>query len=129
MDNLIKILDEVTALTVDSDLFAYEIPLDKGGAWVSEASTESRFNDIGAQEFDIYYRGKDKTSCINNIRYLKRTIDGLLGSDGVCMLGDGTRFRLEMTQHWEYMEKDAEGYFLWASRLRLIAIESNSLSA
>ena len=120
MDSLIKIIDEVTALTKNTDLFAYEIPLDKGGLWCADYPIDSRFNSTGAQEFDIYYRGKDKTKAIANIKYLKNTIDALSGSSGTCALGDGTKFNLSILSTWDYLEKDAEGYFVFANRVRLL---------
>lgn len=120
MDTIIKILNETTVLTTDVDLFAYEIPLSKMGLWIADSQTPSRFNGVDAQEFDIYYRGKTKSSAIANIKYLKDTLDGLLGSNGVCKLSDGTAFRLEVMFTWEYLEKDAEGYFVFANRLRLL---------
>ena len=119
-NTLIKILDELTALTKDKDLFYLEIPLDKGGLWVADSPTDSRFNGVDAAEFDIYYRGKDKTKSIDNIKYLKDTIDALSGSQGVCSLEDGTTFRLTMAYQWDFLEKDAEGYFVWANRVRLV---------
>lgn len=120
MDTLIKILNETTALTTDVDLFAYEIPLGKMGLWVADAPIDSRFNGVDSQEFDVYYRGKTKSSAIANIKYLKDTIDGLLGSNGVCKLSDGTTFRLEVMFTWEYMERDSEAYFVFTNRLRLL---------
>lgn len=120
MDFLLKILDTETNLVIDKDLFAYEIPLQTPGLWVSDAQIDSRFNDSGAQEFDIYYRGKDKKQCIANIKYLKSKIDSLSGSNGICSLGSGETFSLKMMFTWEYLEKDSEGYFVWASRLRLL---------
>ena len=119
MDTLLKILNETTALTTDIDLFAYEIPLGKHGLWCSDAQTDSRFNSVDRQEFDIYYRGKTKSSAMANIKYLKEAIEYLSGSEGVCEIEDGTTFKLEILYSWEYMEKDAEGYFVFANRLRL----------
>lgn len=120
MDTLLKILNETTALTTDVDLFAYEIPLDKMGLWVADAPVDSRFNGVDAYEFDVYYRGKTKTSAMANIKYLKNTIDSLSGSNGLCELEDGTTFKLNLLFTWEYLEKDAEGYFVFANRVRLI---------
>lgn len=117
MDTLIKVLNETTALTTDVDLFAYEIPLGKIGLWCSDSQTDSRFNAVDAQEFDVYYRGKTKQSSISNIKYLKNTIDSI--STEVCELEDGTTFKLQILFNWEYLEKDSEGYFVFANRLRL----------
>ena len=119
-NTLITILDELTALTKDVDLFYLEIPLDKSGLWVADSQTDSRFNGTGAQEFNVYYRGKDKSKAITNIEYLKDTIDALSGSQGVCALQDGTTFSLKMAYQWDFLEKDAEGYFVWASKVRLV---------
>lgn len=119
MDDLIKIIDEVTRLVRDKDLFAYEIPLGAIGVWCSDAPIDSRFNDSGAQEFDIYYRGKTKSSAIANVKYLKDAIDSLSGSTGTCMLNDGTKFSLKILFTWDYLEKDSEGYFVFANRVRL----------
>lgn len=120
MDTLLEIINETTALTTDVDLFAYEIPLSKHGLWVSDSQADSRFNSVDAQEFDVYYRGKTKQSAIANVKYLKNTIDSLSGGNGVCELSDGTQFKLEIMFTWEYLEKDAEGYYVFANRLRLI---------
>jgi hypothetical protein len=120
MDTLLKILNETTALTTDVDLFAYEIPLDKHGVWLADAQIDSRFNGTGRQEFDIYVRFKTKTSGMANVEYLKNTIDALSGSSGTCKLADGTTFKLGLMYQWEYLEKDAEGYFVWANRVMLI---------
>lgn len=127
MDKLIEILDELTVLTKDTDLFAYEIPLEKGGLWLADSQTDSRFNDSDAVEFDCYYRGKDKVKAIANIQYLKSTIDALSGSMGVCLLDDGTNFSLKIMYKWDYLEKDAEGYFVFANRLRLIYDEPEQI--
>lgn len=118
METLIKVLNETTALTTDVDLFFYEIPLGKIGLWCSDAQTDSRFNGVDAPEFDIYYRGKTKKSAIQNIAYLKKRIDEI--STEVCKLDDGTTFKLQILFQWEYLEKDSEGYFVFANRLRLM---------
>lgn len=117
MEKLIKILDETTVLDKDKDLFAYEIPLGTIGLWASDGQTDSRFNSVDYEEFDIYYRGKTKQSAMANIKYLKNTIDAI--STEVCELQDGTNFKLQMLFTWDYLEKDAEGYFVFANRLRL----------
>lgn len=118
MDTLIKILDETTSLQKDVTLFAYEMPLDTIGLWVSDAQTDSRFNSPDMQEFDIYYRGKTKQSAIQNIAYLKNRVDTM--STDVCRLEDGTSFKLQILFTWDYLEKDSEGYFVFANRLRLM---------
>lgn len=123
MENLISILAQTTALTKDVDLFAYEIPLKTGGLWLADSQTDSRFNGTGVQEFAIYYRGKVKQQAMDNIKYLKDAIDGLSGSTGTCRLADDTTFKLWMIQTWDYLEKDAEGYFVWANTLRLLSDE------
>lgn len=120
MDTLIKILDETTALTKDVDLFAYEIPLATHGLWCADAQISSRFNGVNKREFDIYYRGKTKSSAIANTQYFKEAIDYLSGSTGTCKLDDGTTFKIEMLYNFEYLEKDSEGYYVFASRLRLV---------
>lgn len=119
-DTLLKILEETTALTIDVDLFYLEMPLDTSGLWVSDSPTDSRFNSVDAYTFDIYYRGKDKQQTIDNIQYLKSTIEDLSGSGGTCQLEDGTTFKLEIMFTWDYLEKDAEGYYVFANQLRLL---------
>lgn len=118
MDTLIKVLNETTSLVKNKDLFAYEIPLEAIGLWCADAQTESRFNSVDFQEFDIYYRGKTKQSAIQNIAYIKDRIDVL--STSVCRLEDGTNFKIEILYTWDYMEKDSEGYFVFANRIRLM---------
>lgn len=113
-NKVITILDELTNLTKDEDLFYLEIPLGKSGLWVNDAQVPSRFNSVDAAEFDIYYRGKDKQKTIDNTKYLKDTIENL----NVCML-DGLEFKLEILYTWDYLEKDSEGYFVFGNRLRL----------
>jgi len=117
MDTLIKVLNETTALTTDVDLFAYEIPLKTIGLWCSDSQTDSRFNSVDYQEFDVYYRGKTKAAAISNIKYLKNKIDEI--STETCVLADGTVFKLQILYGWSYLEKDSEGYFVFANRLRL----------
>lgn len=117
MNILLKILDEKTALTKDHDLFYLEIPLDTSGAWFSDSTYPSRFNGVNTTEYDIYVRGKDKSSTEANITYLKNTLDAM--TTAVCSLDDGTTFRIEMTQGWSYLEKDSEGYFVFASKIKL----------
>lgn len=119
MDKLLKILNELTALTIDKDLFAYEMPLDKSGAWLSESQTPTRFNAPNVTEYDLWVRGKDKTSTMANIDYLKNTIDSLSGSTGTCKLADGTTFKLEIPFTWDYVGKSEEGYFIFTTKLRL----------
>ena len=123
MENVIKIIDELTALKKDTDLFAYDMPLGKSGLWISDSQTPSRFNDTGVQRFDIYYRGKVKASGLANTKYLKDTIDSLRGSTGTCSLADGTSFRLSILYSWDFLEKDYEGYFVWSNQLELLCDE------
>ena len=117
MDTLLNILDQKTALNKNVDLFAYEIEIGKIGLWCSDSQTDSRFNSVDYKEFDIYYRGKTKASAISNIRYLKNRIDDI--STQVCELDDGTIFKLQILFGWDYLEKDSEGYFVFANRVRL----------
>lgn len=117
MNDLIRILDETTALVKDTDLFAWEIPLTKTGLWASESNTPSRFNSPNIQDYDVYLRGKTKTSLIANIKYLQNRIDDI--STEVCELQDGTTFKLQLLQRFEFIEKDSEGFFVFTSRLRL----------
>lgn len=126
-DKLITILNELTALTKDVDLFYLEIPLGKSGLWVSEAQVPSTFNGTGYQEFDVYYRSKSKTSSVKNLKYLKESIDAFSGSQGVCRLSDGSTFRLQVMWEWEFMEKDSEGYFVWANRMILLYDEPTDI--
>ena len=123
METLLKILDETTALTKDTDLFAYEIGLDRSGAWLSEVQTPSTFNGTGYQEFDLYVRFKDKAQGMKNIKYLKTTIDALSGSEGMCKLADGTTFKLTMLYTFDFLETDSEHYYVWTTRLGLLADE------
>lgn len=118
METLLKILDELTAMTIDKDLFAYEIPLGASGAWLMDTGTQTRHNSVDAKEFSIYYRAKSKQSAMKNIDYLKNTIDTI--SEDTCTLSDGTNFRLDILGTWDYLEKDTEGYFVFANRLRLV---------
>lgn len=117
MDLIIEILNEKTALTKDVDLFAYEIPLDTVGLWVSDSQIDSRFNSVDMQEFDIYYRGKTKQSAIKNIEYLKNRVDELSTTE--CRLENGALFKIQILSTWDYLEKDSEGYFVFANRIRL----------
>lgn len=116
-DTLMQILDETTALTTDVDLFYLEMPIGKIGLWVMETQTPSRFNGVNVQEFAAYYRGKTKASAIANTKYLKDKIDEI--STEVCELIDGTTFKLEILYGWDYLEKDSEGFYVFANRLRL----------
>lgn len=118
-DELIRIIDELTNLTKDEDLFYLEIPLEKAGLWVADSQIDSRFNGVDYYEFDIYYRGKSKSQTIDNIKYFKYTVDSLGGTYGICRLQDGTDFKLEILYQWDYLEKDSEGYFVFTNRTRL----------
>ena len=119
MEKLLDIFEQFTVLTKDVDLFAYEIPLATAGLWISDNQTDSRFNGVDYQDFSIYYRDKNKKSAITNIQYLKDTIDALRGSQGDCRLEDDSTFRLDMKYTWDYLEKDSEGYFVFANQVRL----------
>lgn len=115
-NKFIAILEENTPLREDVDLFYLEMPLEKSGLWFSDRQIDSRFNGTGAQEFDIYYRGKDKTKLIANTTYLKDVIDTLTD----CRLEDGEDFRLDILFTWDYLEKDSEGYFVFANAVRVL---------
>lgn len=112
-EKLMNILDQYTSLTKDVDLFYLEMPLSKSGAWFADRSVQSARTDY--RDYDIYYRGKTKQSAIQNIEYLKNTIDNLTQ----CEI-DGETFRLRMENQWEYLEKDSEGYFVFANVVRLV---------
>lgn len=111
-EKLLGILDSFTNLRLDVDLFYLEIPLNKSGLWVSDRGITSVRS--GYQEYDAFYRGKDKKQCIKNIQYLQDTIDNL----DVCNI-NGDIFKLKMTLNWDYLGKDTEGYFVFATILQL----------
>lgn len=116
---IISVLDELTNLTTDVDLFYLEMPLDKSGLWVQDSMADYRFNGVDATEYDIYYRGKNKTSAVSNIGYLKAAIDALHGSTSVCKYYDGKTIRLDMLRQWEFVGKDSEGFYVFANKVRL----------
>lgn len=118
IDTFIDILTENTKLVENTDLFYLEIPLGKIGVWFSDRQTNSRFNGSGYKEFDIYYRGKTKQSLINNVQYLQTTIDGLQTS--VCQLSNGMAFSMKLLYQWEFLGKDAEGYYVFANVASLL---------
>lgn len=112
-DNLINVLDQYTALTKDVDLFYLEMPLGKAGLWFADRQTDA--SRTGYKEYDIYYRGKTKQSAIQNIAYLKNTLDNL----EECSI-NGEIFKLQVLFEWDFLEKDAEGYYVFANSLRLL---------
>lgn len=119
IETFIKILTENTQLAEDTDLFYLEIPLGKIGVWFSDRQTDSTFNGTGYKEFDIYYRGKTKQSLINNVEYLKNTIDNL--HTETCQLDDGTTFSLKLLYQWDFLGKDSEGYYVFGNVASLLA--------
>jgi len=118
IDTFINILTENTKLVEDTDLFYLEIPLGKIGVWFSDRATASTFNGTGSKEFDIYYRGKTKASLITNVEYFKNTIDEL--HTDTCQLLDGTTFSLKLLSQWEFLGKDSEGYYVFATSALLL---------
>ena len=118
IQTFIKILTENTALVENTDLFYLEIPLGKTGVWFSDRQTDSKFNGTGYKEFDIYYRGKTKSSLITNIEYLKTTLDEL--HTETCELSDGTTFSLKLLYQWDFLGKDSEGYYVFANSCGLL---------
>ena len=112
IDKLIAVLEQNTALVQDKDLFYLEMPLDKSGLWIED--TQNSNPRTGYTDWNIYYRGKTKSSAKANIMYLQETINEL----DVCTV-NGEIFRLDMTQSFDYLGKDSEGYFVFASALRL----------
>ena len=112
IDKLIAILEQNTALIQDKDLFYLEMPLDKAGLWIED--TQNNNPRTGYTDWNIYYRGKTKSSAKANIKYLQDTINNL----DVCRV-NGDIFRLDMTQGFDYLGKDSEGYYVFASTLRL----------
>ena len=112
IDKLIDVLEQNTPLVKDKDLFYLEIPLDKSGLWIED--TQNANPRTGYTDWNIYYRGKTKTSAKANIMYLQETINEL----DACTV-NGEIFRLDMVQSFDYLGKDSEGYFVFASSLRL----------
>ena len=112
IDKLIAVLEQNTALVQDKDLFYLEMPLDKAGLWIED--TQNANPRTGYTDWNIYYRGKTKTSAKANIKYLQDTINNL----DVCRV-NGDTFRLDMVQSFDYLGKDSEGYYVFASSLRL----------
>lgn len=109
---LIDILDQYTSLTKDVDLFYLEIPLATSGLWLADLQTTKV--PTGYKDYNIYYRGKDKNKTLQNIAYLNDAVDNM----EACYIDD-TKFYLERQYEWDYIGKDAEGYFVFASTLRL----------
>ena len=112
IDKLIAVLEQNTPLVQDKDLFYLEAPLDKSGLWIED--TQNANPRTGYTDWNIYYRGKTKTSAKANIMYLQETINEL----DACTV-NGEIFRLDMVQSFDYLGKDSEGYFVFASSLRL----------
>ena len=112
IDKLIAILEQNTALRADYDMFYLEMPLDKAGLWIE--NNQNNNQRTGYTDWNIYYRGKTKSSAKTNIKYLQDTINEL----ETCTV-NGEIFRLDMTQGWDYLGKDSESYFVFASSLRL----------
>lgn len=112
IDKLLAILEQNTALRTDHDMFYLEAPLDKSGLWIEDTQNDNP--RTGYTDWNIYYRGKTKSSAKANIRYLQDTINEL----DACTV-NGEIFRLDMIQGWDYLGKDSESYFVFASSLRL----------
>lgn len=112
-NKLLKILNDYTALTLDKDLFYLEMPLGATGMWLMDRQTPKA--PTGYKEYDIFYRGKTKQSAINNIEYFNDAIDYMQQ----CEI-NGKIFKLERRFEWDYLEKDAEGYYVFANTLRLL---------
>ena len=112
IDKLIAVLEQNTALVLDKDLFYLEAPLDKAGLWIED--TQNTNPRTGYTDWNIYYRGKTKSSAKANIKYLQDTINDL---DACTVNGD--IFRLDMTQSFDYLGKDSEGFYIFASAVRL----------
>ena len=112
IDKLIAILEQNTALRADYDMFYLEMPLDKAGLWIE--NNQNNNPRTGYTDWNIYYRGKTKSSAKTNIKYLQDTINEL----ETCTV-NGEIFRLDMTQSFDYLGKDSEGYFVFASSVRL----------
>lgn len=110
---ILDILNQYTALELNKDLFYLEMPLDKSGLWIADAQIDNV--RTGYRDYSIYYRGKTKESAIENIAYLQDTLDNL----PQCTI-DGEIFKLSLLYQWDYLEKDAEGYFVFANTLRLL---------
>ena len=112
IDKLIAVLEQNTLLVLDKDLFYLEMPLDKAGLWIED--TQNANPRTGYTDWNIYYRGKTKSSAKANTKYLQDTINNL----DACRV-NGDVFRLDMTQSFDYLGKDSEGYYVFASSLRL----------
>ena len=112
IDKLIAVLEQNTPLVQDKDLFYLEAPLDKSGLWIED--TQNANPRTGYTDWNIYYRGKTKSSAKANIKYLQDTINDL----DACTV-NGEIFRLDMVQSFDYLGKDSEGFYIFASALRL----------
>ena len=112
IDKLIAVLEQNTPLVQDKDLFYLEAPIDKSGLWIED--TKNANPRTGYTDWNIYYRGKTKSSAKANIKYLQDTINDL----DACTV-NGEIFRLDMVQSFDYLGKDSEGFYIFASALRL----------
>lgn len=112
-DALIAIFEQNTALRRDVDLFYLEMPLDKSGMWFMDRQTVNA--PTRYREYDIFYRGKTKSSVKSNVDYLQSKIDDLT----VCELNDGSKFKLDLLNTFDYIGKDTEGYYVFTSTVRL----------
>lgn len=112
MERLLEVIQEATRARLDKDLFVYEIPLDKSGAWVSDSGNARPRHgaDVGIKEFDIFYRDKDRRRAVRNIEQFKRGIDDYSGCTG----------RIRLVNNWRYVGKDSEGYFIFDNKLELL---------
>lgn len=114
-DTLIAIFQENTALRKDVDFFYLDIPLDKSGLWFSDRQVDNAPTKY--REYDIYYRAKSKSSAKANVDYITSKIDNL----DACRLANGTVFTLKILYTWDYLDKDTEGYYVFANTVRLYA--------
>ena len=112
IDKLIAVLEQETPLREDTDMFKLEMPLGKSGLWIENRQIENP--RTGYEEFDIYYRGKTKSSTLQNINFLKNKIEDI----EECRV-DGDIFRLRVLFTWDYLSKDAEGYYVFGNTLEL----------
>lgn len=112
-DNLIAILDSFTPLQTDIDLFYLEMPAGKSGLWFADTTTTKV--PTGYKDYDVYYRGKTKQSAITNLERFNASIDDM----EECTI-NGVSFKLSRLFEWDYLEKDTEGYFVFANTLRLL---------
>ena len=112
-DNLMAVLDTYTVLTKDTDLFYLDMPLNTSGLWFADRQTDNIRTDH--KDYDVYYRGKDKAKCVKNIEYLKKSIDDMTE----CSINNQI-FNLKVLYQWDFLEKDSEGYYVFANTFRII---------